>query len=234
MNNPSTHSTSLTLSWQGQSLIALGERGLFHDSSGTLYVADIHLGKASYFRAQGRPVPEGVTAHDFTRLSRMIEEMKASRLVVLGDLFHAPPASNDDTIASIRAWRETHASLECLLVKGNHDRRLGDVLANTGIELVNGPHQDGPFTLTHEPPDNVTSGAPTLCGHVHPAVRLTRRGRSTIRTACFWFTDRFAILPAFGRFTGTHVVRPRRVDRVIMVEASRVIEIAPSLCARRS
>jgi len=224
---------SLTIEWRDQKLIAHGECGLYHPVSGTLYIADAHIGKASYFRAQGRPVPEDVTAHDLTRLSRLIEEFGASRLVVLGDLFHAPPSAHDETIASLRAWRDSHPSIECFLIEGNHDRRLGKSLEKTGFEVAKSPHADDTFTLMHEPPARAPSGRPTLCGHIHPSVRLSGRGRSTMRSSCFWFADNFAVLPAFGRFTGSHVVRPAPSDRVVAVESSRVIEIAPSLCIAR-
>lgn len=228
MTHITRESTSLTIEWHGHALLAMGERGLFHVESGTLYIADLHLGKASYFRARGCPVPEDVTAHDLDRLSRMIGETGASRLAILGDLFHAPPVRDDGTVDALRAWREAHASLECFLIKGNHDRRVGWALDKSGIELINGRHRDGPFMLAHEPPGENEAIAPTLCGHLHPSVRLTGRGRTTMRAACFWLGDRTAVLPAFGRFTGTSAVRPKKSDQVVMTHDGRVSRVESS------
>ena len=42
----------------------LAERALYWPRAATLFVADVHLGKAAAFRAGGVPLPRGATAAD--------------------------------------------------------------------------------------------------------------------------------------------------------------------------
>ena len=69
---------------------------------------------------------------------------------------------------------------------------------------------------------------PALCGHLHPGVRLHPAGRTKrpgMRTPCYWFGGTLGVLPAFGRFTGCAMIRPRERDRVFVVGNGRVIEM---------
>ena len=46
----------------GEQMDLLPERAVWWGARGALLVADVHLGKASTFRARGLPVPEGLCA----------------------------------------------------------------------------------------------------------------------------------------------------------------------------
>ena len=58
------------------------ERALLWTRMRTLFVADVHLGKAAAFRAGGVPVPRGSTAADLARLAALVDASGAQRLVV--------------------------------------------------------------------------------------------------------------------------------------------------------
>ncbi len=81
---------------QFHGLVLLPQRAVFDPAERTLFVADVHFGKAAAFRALGAPVPKGTTADNLARLTALMEATGAARLVVLGDLLHAraglPPA----------------------------------------------------------------------------------------------------------------------------------------------
>src|SRR6478752_4291038 len=71
----------------GEQVTLHAERALFWPRGRTLFVADVHLGKAAAFRAGGVPLPRGATASDLARLTRLVTTTGATRVVILGDFF---------------------------------------------------------------------------------------------------------------------------------------------------
>lgn len=213
----------VTLQWGGASLTLLPERALWWAAEKTLFIADPHFGKAAAFRFAGIPVPETAHEDDLERLTHLLALTGASRLVILGDFLHAKTGRNEAMFAALRAWREVHAAVEMVLVEGNHDRHAGALPEELRIICVKGPWALGPFHCRHEPEED--AGACVLAGHIHPAFRLSDRMGGSLRAPCFHFSTRLGILPAFGSFTGCHVVRPSPNDRVFLVGAEAVIEV---------
>lgn len=185
-------------------LALMPERAAFEPDTGTLFVADVHLGKAAVFRARGLPVPQGSTALTLARLSQAIDRGQARQLVVLGDFLHARESHAPTVLAALSAWRQRHPDLRCLVIEGNHDVHAGPVHASFGIETREAPFEQGPLRGVHHPPEESETQAPgilTLAGHVHPVVTL--RGRSDrLRLPAFWLQSNVLTLPAFGEFTG--------------------------------
>ena len=85
----SPHAGYANATLAGESVELLAERAIHWPGGHTLFVADVHLGKAAAFRAGGVAIPRGATAHDLARLDGLIERTRARRLVVLGDFLHA-------------------------------------------------------------------------------------------------------------------------------------------------
>lgn len=213
----------LTTSVGGETVQLFAERALYWPRERTLFIADIHLGKAATFRAHGVPMPRGVTATDLARLSRLIDRSEAQRVVVLGDLLHARagrvPALDD----AVRTWRARHRETRIVLVRGNHDAHAGDPPPGWNIDCVADPFAYPPFLACHEPVEPPTGYA--LCGHVHPGVRLTGRGEESARLPCFVLGARHAILPAFGRFTGLSLVTPTPAVRVVAIAGTTLFTL---------
>ena len=208
---------------QGESLTLLPERALLWQRTSTLIVADAHLGKAASFRAAGIPLPGGTTAETLSRLTTAIEKTDARRLLLLGDFFHAKSGRASRTLAAISAWRDRHASLEIVLVRGNHDRGAGDPPAEWSFACCDEPCLEPPFAFRHHPAEE--TGKYVLAGHIHPAVTLAGLARQREKLPCFLFGDRVGLLPAFGDFTGGATVRPRRGDRVFVVAGDEVVKV---------
>ena len=225
----------LELRLAGETLRALAARALWWPAERTLFVADVHLGKAETFRALGVPVPAGPTAATLGRLGALVDACGARRLVVLGDLLHARQAQAPATIGPLRAWREARGGLECVLVRGNHDGRAGDPPEALGIRVVEAGTPLGPFALCHEPDDGAPPAAAgyRLAGHEHPAVRLSGRGGGSLRLPCFRVGDAQAVLPAFGDFTGGAGAGPPAHERVLAVADGRVFELPRRGAARQ-
>ncbi len=216
-------SADLEIEVAGERLCLLPERAAWWPAGRTLLVADAHFGKAASFRAQGVPVPGGTTAETLARLDALVARCGVARIAFLGDFLHSRHGRVPGTLEALSAWRQRHATLELLLVRGNHDRGAGDPPEVLGVRVENEPCPAGPWLLCHEPGPQV--GGYVLAGHIHPAVRLTGRANESLRLPCFWFGPDAAVLPAFGAFTGTAVVDPRPGDRVCVIAGDRVLEV---------
>lgn len=184
----------------GEAVALLAEKALWWPAERTLFIADLHLGKAASFRALGQPVPSGTTQDNLDRLSALIDHHAAARLVFLGDFLHAAAAQQTGVLNPVRLWRARHAAVACLLVRGNHDSHAGDPPADLQISVVDEPHRIGPFAACHHPQQ--VPGAFGLAGHLHPAVTLTGPARDRQRLPAFWRSEGLLVLPAFGAFTG--------------------------------
>ena len=209
----------------GRPLALLPEKAAFIAASGTLLVADAHIGKAVSFRALGVPVPRGTTSETLAALTALVERWRAQRVVFLGDFLHSARAHAAATIGAVARWRRAHAALELVLVRGNHDGRAGDPPAHLGIEVVDEPHPFGGFALCHHP--RRRRGSYVLAGHLHPCIGIGGRGFDHLRLACFWLGDDVGVLPAFGAFTGMHPIQPGANDRVFAVADGALAALQP-------
>lgn len=213
----------LQIECAGQRLTLLPEKAAFLPDHHTLLVADAHVGKAVSFRRWGVPVPSGTTTATLDRLTRLIEMTGARRVVFLGDFLHSARAHAAPTLSALRRWREQHAGLQLVLVRGNHDDRAGDPPATLAIECVDEPCTMGPFALCHHP--SPVADHYVLAGHLHPCMHLSGRAHDRLRLPCFWFGPHIGVLPAFGAFTGMHPVSPAPGDRLYAVADDRVAPV---------
>ena len=206
----------------GECVVLHAERALSWPRERTLFVADLHLGKAAAFRAGGVPLPRGSTAADLARLTTLLARTGATRLVVLGDFLHAKAGRVAALARAFTAWRTQHADLELLLVRGNHDDHAGDPPPEWRVRCVDEPHPLAPFLACHRlaaPPSGYA-----LCGHLHPGVRIASAGESA-RLPCFVLGPRRAILPAFGRFTGLAEVAGGAGERLVAIAGAALFEL---------
>jgi DNA ligase-associated metallophosphoesterase len=230
----------ITTEVRGETLWLLPERAVYWPRAGALLIADPHFGKAAAFRAGGIPVPGGTTAEMLRRLSAALDATAAARLIILGDLLHARAGRAPHTLEQVAAWRAARPTLAITLIRGNHDTRAGDPPADWGVECLDAPVVEPPFVWLHEPkasdelrvtsddsqlvtrhPSLVTPLYP-LAGHVHPSVALSGNGRA-MTLPCFYFGRDYALLPAFGEFTGTAVVRPRAGESVFVLAGDEIV-----------
>ena len=237
--------SALTLTFGDLTLECLVHRALWWPRERTLLVADVHLGKAESFRALGVPVPagpQGPTATTLHRLDTVLASRPAQRLVILGDLLHARAAQSEAVMAPLAAWRVRHSGLHLTLLRGNHDAHAGDPPASLGIELLDLPASLGPLNLRHEPrhdwaetrgfsaggSDSVRAMPASdlglsLCGHLHPVIRLSGRAGARARLPCFCVGQDEIVLPAFGAFTGGAPVRRLPGSRYVAIAGERLL-----------
>lgn len=210
-----------------QRLWLLPQKAIFWQKKETLMIADPHLGKAGHFRKNGIPVPGRVNATNLELLDQLLESLDVAHLIILGDLFHS---GHNREWNHFLKWRTRYTGLEVTLVIGNHDILQAETYHSSRINLFHKLRID-PFLLVHDL--NVVNiredeNNYLLSGHIHPAVQLRGKGRQSMKLPCFYFGSRQGVLPAFGAFTGTHVIKPSPQDTVFAVVQDQILEIETS------
>ena len=200
----------------------MSEKAIHLPNHDMLLIADLHFGKVEHFRKHGIGIPAGASNEDLNKLKNLVQRVDAKEVVFLGDLFHSD--FNNAWFGFQRLLQELNA-YNFHLVIGNHD-----ILDESKYDAMNICYQMdvGNLILTHEPMDVIVEDKYNLCGHIHPGVRLTGRGRQNLRLPCFYFGAYTGILPAFGSFTGLHIVKPLENDKVFVVNDNVVIEVSNS------
>lgn len=204
---------------QNEELCLLPERGMFWAAQQTIIVSDLHWGKAAHFRKNGIAIPAKVQHADETRLSALVHKYKADRLIIAGDMFHSVQNKETDNFAH---WRAAHAQLHIDLVMGNHDILEKTSYSAHNIALHDKVLDAGAFLVSHD--ELKTPEKFYIHGHIHPAVSLSGRGRTSMRLSCFCADDKKMVLPSFGSFTGSHNIDPRRYSRIYVIADDEVIQ----------
>jgi len=212
----------LSLTLAGDMLTLLPERAVFQPAKSTIFIADVHLGKVESFRVHAVPLPDQTTSADLSRLSQVLQRTQASRLVILGDLIHSRSGYTDRVIAEFTAWRSIHAEIETVLVAGNHDR-FARIPEDWRMCTLMPPVDSPPFLWAHHPA--LSDEGFTLAGHLHPAYRLSGKGRQQLKLPCFWHQPGMLVLPAFGGFIDSAYITPSADDRVCVVAGDDVLPV---------
>ena len=218
MHNKS-HS-ELTTNIANETLHLLSEKAIFLPDHDMLIVSDLHFGKIEHFRKNGIGLPVNAARKDIDKLEILIGKVRATDIVFLGDLFHS---DYNNAWPAFKKMLERFPSKTFHLVLGNHD--ILDESLYSGIELAY-QLDINDLILTHEPMDVITEGKYNLCGHIHPGVKLKGKGKQSLRIPCFYFGKHTGILPSFGTFTGTHVMKPVEGDRIFVVQDELVLEVS--------
>jgi DNA ligase-associated metallophosphoesterase len=195
-------------------------------------VADLHLGKANALAAGvGTAVPaavlRGIVREDLARLGRVIARHGAERVIVVGDLLHAPAGVTVELVEEVAAWRAANPQ-PWVVVPGNHDRKVGRVAEEWGLTVVGEELDESGVRLVHIPPTRIEAGDErvVVCGHEHPAVTVGLKGPGTMAKLPAYRTGRRRlILPAMSRFTAGVAVVPGPGERVFACGMGEVFEV---------
>ncbi|MEN8866269.1 MAG: ligase-associated DNA damage response endonuclease PdeM [Akkermansiaceae bacterium] len=200
-------------------------RAAFMPASGSLVVADLHLGKAATFRNRGLAVPEGSNAADLRRLQSLVDFKQPKQLIIAGDLFHSADGMSTSTIRSFHEWLE-RLDLPVILTEGNHDRRSWFTRHKFPIEVTPELALDS-LIITHDPYD-LSADRPGIAGHLHPGVRIKESARQSFHIAGFLLKKaEHLILPAFSEFTGIYPLKIVATDQ-FFAEINGTISEIPS------
>ncbi|MGH7241802.1 MAG: ligase-associated DNA damage response endonuclease PdeM [Phycisphaerales bacterium] len=223
--------STLEIQVAGKAVRLLPERAAFLPDCGTLLVADLHLGRQHAWHAEGKPISDAAATasldEPLTRLASLARTTNATRVLVLGDLLHAPSGVTTEMIGHVASWRKS-LSVPFELIPGNHDRRLHLVIREWNLHVHESVLVEPPFAFTHEPASagsEACAGNIVWCGHIHPLVHLRTRGDS-LRLPCFCFSDATALLPAFSGMSSGATIRPEAGDRVFAITDDSVVNVS--------
>ncbi len=192
--------------------------GIFWAEKSILLISDVHLGKVAHFRKFGAAVPRKAIHKNYVLLDQIISDFEPFQICFLGDLFHSTLNREWELFEN---WVAKTPS-EIVLVSGNHDIISPHKFENFGIPIFQELIMDG-FLLTHHPEKR--EGYFNFCGHIHPAVKLRGAGRQSLRLPCFFKTKDQLIFPAFGEFTGSHTLKPKKGDEVYAIVEDEIVEL---------
>jgi uncharacterized protein len=200
-------------------------RTVFWEKEKILILSDLHLGKTGHFRKSGIAVPAAVMKEDMQRFVSAIQFYNPLQVVIVGDLFHSVQNKEHELFLK---WRNDLLHIPVLLVKGNHDIVPEAWYRNANIKTVEKIWYKNNFAFVHQIEDaakeDLNEDNYFFSGHIHPAVSIKGLGRQSLRFPCFYFTKKYAVLPAFGKFTGTYLVEPTNKEITFVIVEDSVIK----------
>ena len=208
----------MEINFYGLPISLLPQKALWVKQEKLLVVADLHLGKAQYFQANGIPISANTHVRDLFNLQSLIELYNPNKVLFLGDLFHAGPLA----IADFEHFLDKNKRIQFLLTIGNHDDKSSKiVLPQKIISLTD--WKVGEVVFQHHPSNSKAS--PTVCGHIHPKYKIHALPRSKA-LPCFYWNQYNLILPSFGSFTGGKlVVKDKQTQGIYVVGKEKVFEM---------
>jgi DNA ligase-associated metallophosphoesterase len=183
--------------------------------------ADVHIGKGAHFRKHGIAVPRMTNKNNFWNLAQVFDEYKPKELLVLGDMVHS---TENDEWKDFQDFLDNYPSIQRKLVRGNHEICPTEVYTALGFEVMD-EWEENDWLFCHEPFEHADPRLFQMCGHIHPALGLSGTGKQHLRVPCFWLEPNRLVLPSFGEFTGSHIIKPKRGDRVFAVSGESVLEV---------
>jgi DNA ligase-associated metallophosphoesterase len=206
----------------GQEILLLPEKAVYIPAEEMLVISDWHLGKLAHFRQEGVLVPFVPVANELDRLGKLISMYKVDCVVFLGDLFHSRLNGEwHEFVQYIGQFPE----IRFVLTKGNHDILPAEALADVKLEVLDELVINGGIVLSHEPVSQLTSSMTNLVGHIHPGCVVHVKGRQRFRLPCFLLDNNILTLPAFGKWTGLHIVKNKGNNQVFAVVDDAVLEV---------
>ncbi len=196
------------------------DKCIYWEKEQTLILSDLHFGKTGHFRKAGIAVPQNLFKEEIQRFVSLLQTFKPQNVVVIGDMFHS--GDNKEHALFVK-WRKDFTQLNIQLVMGNHDILQKEWYQGASIETIDTKLCIGNFSFVHDISDVTnenTGNNYCFSGHIHPGYSITGPGKQALRFPCFYFARQYAVLPAFGRFTGTYPIKPKRGETVFAVMAA--------------
>ena len=201
------------------------QRCLFWEEEKAIILSDLHFGKTGHFRKSGIGVPQNVFREDLQRLIDVITQFKPQQLIIVGDLFHSEANKELELFAK---WRHDFSSLHFNLIKGNHDILKDEWYHQANIQTHHHHLIIADFCFVHDA-ETATVSEPSsvysFSGHIHPGIKINGIAKQSLRFPCFYFGETNAVLPAFGRFTGLHLIEPKKKENVYAIVNDSITKI---------
>ncbi len=200
------------------------QRCIFWEEQQALIVSDLHFGKTGHFRKNGIAIPPTIFKEDLQRLVAAIAHFKPLQVIAVGDLFHS--YANKELNLFLK-WRNDFNELSFHLVKGNHDILGDDWYAQAQLIVHKETYSVDNISFVHDIASNQLQLSTNFyfTGHIHPGVTLNGVGKQSLRFPCFYFTEQYAVLPAFSRFTGLASIKQKKKDAVYAIVNESILKV---------
>ncbi|MDP4131088.1 MAG: ligase-associated DNA damage response endonuclease PdeM [Bacteroidota bacterium] len=209
------------------------DRTMYWEEEKALVVSDLHFGKTGHFRKSGIAIPSTVYKEDLQRLVVQIQYFQPGELIIVGDMFHSH--ANKELELFLK-WRLDLGNVQIRLVRGNHDILNENWYAGAGIQLSRQTLSRQQFHFVHDITDHLegkdgfdvnNSGSISyfFSGHIHPGIRVQGSGKQSLCFPCFYFGKKYAVLPAFSRFTGIAMINPEAEEQVFAIVNRELIRL---------
>jgi len=209
------------------------DRTMFWEEEKALIVSDLHFGKTGHFRKSGIAIPPSVYKEDLQRLVIQIQYFQPRELIIVGDMFHSH--ANKELELFLK-WRSDLSGIHIRLIRGNHDILKEDWYENAGIELSRQTLSRNDFHFVHDISDQLDrkegfvknlskERSYFFSGHIHPGIRINGTGKQSLCFPCFYFGKKYAVLPAFSRFTGVAMIYPESEEQVFAIVNQELIRL---------
>ena len=207
------------------------ERTLYWEEEKTLIVSDLHFGKTGHFRKSGIAIPQSVYKEDLQRLVGQIQYFQPGQLIVVGDMFHSHANLEMELFLK---WRTDLGNLKIELIRGNHDILMDSWYEEAGIHLSQHHLTMSSFRFVHDISDSFVEKKNrdenpgnfySFSGHIHPGIRIQGSGKQSLCFPCFYFGKKYAVLPAFSRFTGVGMIHPESEESVFAIVNKELIRM---------
>ena len=180
---------------------ASNDRCLVLDDGPTVVIGDLHLGYERALEGEGIYLPRVNTSSIKDSLNRIICRYEPERIVLLGDIKHDfARAPYECRLEVTKVIRMLAAAAEVVVVKGNHDNFLENILSDMRMDVLD--HTDiAGFRLEH---GHIDSGVrPVIIAHEHPSVRISDGMNGSVKLQCFLHSadDGIVVIPPFSPFS---------------------------------
>lgn len=200
-------------------------RCIFWEEESALILSDLHFGKSGHFRKSGIGIPQNIFKEDLQKLFAQIAFFKPKVLLIAGDMFHS--SANKEMNFFIK-WRHDFPNLEFKLIRGNHDILTKEFYQEANIDVVENKLLIKDFCFTHDIDSTCNDEKNkhfTFSGHMHPGIKMNGSGNQSLMLPCFYFSKKYAILPAFSAFTGLAKIKPSSSDHVFVLLKTGVMQL---------
>lgn len=190
----------------------------FHSPSGSVLLADLHIGYETVLEGEGFAMPRVQNEQMLERINAAIDRFDPDSLIIVGDFKH-----NFDRNLSAE-WNGVEKMVEAvskrsrmIVIRGNHDNYLANILSKRGIELK---HELllGDLKIVHGHKTTAPWDGGMVFGHEHPAITLREATGASVKIPCFLYSPdaNRLVLPAFSPLAlGSDIIRTPDEERMI-------------------
>jgi putative SbcD/Mre11-related phosphoesterase len=234
--------------WELEPAIWLdARRALWLANERVLAVADLHLGYAWAHRHSGNLLPLSKDDALVRRLEELVSDYAPAALALVGDIVHRAVSIGAMREELCDLFRRLSKRVTLRLIAGNHDKRLSALLHECEIEAPLLDHlRIGPHLLVHGDQCNATWATREfaaaaarrgriICGHTHPAIRISDGVATSAKCPCFAIAGPLVVLPAFTDWSAGTDVRSahffealpqeRQVEEAVAIVAGKLLPI---------